>query len=220
MRTHYVVCCGLVVAVLCGHPSRGFAQTSGEQALRQEIDQLRSALADIQRQYGERLAALEARLGAAPTPPAAPAVPEQAQTPAAEVPPGAAGAGGPTGSLPIYGAASAASKIFNPDMAVIGDFLGAAGHNEVSPTPPLELHEAETSLQAIVDPYARGDFFVAFSPEGVEIEEGFITFPTVPGGLLVKVGKTRAAFGKVNTLHKSPAVVDGPPARDQQPRWP
>src|SRR5204862_5380468 len=31
--------------------------------------------------------------------------------------------------------------------------------------------------------------------------EGFVTFPTVPGGLLMKVGKMRAAFGKVNSLH-------------------
>ncbi len=37
--------------------------------------------------------------------------------------------------------------------------------------------------------------------KGVELEEGFVTFPTVPGGLLVKAGKVRAAFGKVNTLH-------------------
>ena len=76
-----------------------------------------------------------------------------------EVPPGAAGAGGPTGSLPIYGTASAASKIFNPDIAVIGDFLGAAGRNTVNPSPALEMHESEASFQAIVDPYARADFF-------------------------------------------------------------
>jgi hypothetical protein len=35
----------------------------------------------------------------------------------------------------------------------------------------------------------------------VAVEEGFITFPTLPGDLLMKVGKMRAAFGKVNTLH-------------------
>ena len=57
------------------------------------------------------------------------------------------------------------------------------------------------SLQAIVDPYARADFFLAASPEGLEIEEGFLTFPTLPGGLLMKVGKMKAQFGKVNTLH-------------------
>ena len=41
----------------------------------------------------------------------------------------------------------------------------------------------------------------SFGEEGVEVEEGYITFPTLPGGLLMKVGKMRAAFGKVNTLH-------------------
>ena len=103
--------------------------------------------------------------------------------------------------MPVYGNAAAASKIFNPDMAVIGDFLGAAGDNNVNPAPALEMHESEASFQAVVDPYARADFFIAFGEEGVELEEGFITFPTLPGGLLMKVGKMRAAFGKVNTLH-------------------
>jgi hypothetical protein len=100
----------------------------------------------------------------------------------------------------VYGGAT--SKVFNPDIAVIGDFLGAAGRNPGGDAPPsLEMHEAEASFQAIVDPYARADFFVALGPEGAEIEEGFITFPTVPGGFLVKVGKLRAAFGKVNPMH-------------------
>ncbi|NUR56117.1 MAG: hypothetical protein HOQ29_16860 [Acidobacteria bacterium] len=117
------------------------------------------------------------------------------------IPPGAAGAGGPEGSLPVYGNTSALSKIFNPDMAVIGNFIGAAGRNEVEPIPALGLDEAEVSFQAIVDPYARADFFLAASPKGLDVEEGFITFPTLPGGLLAKVGKMKAQFGKVNTMH-------------------
>jgi len=121
------------------------------------------------------------------------------QTPA-PVPPGAAGAGGPEGQLPVYGN-PAASKVFNPDMAVIGNFLGAVGSNTVAPQPALEMHEAELSFQAIVDPYARADFFLSMSPDSISIEEGFITFPTLPGGLLLKVGKMKAQFGKVNTMH-------------------
>lgn len=198
---------GLLAAALLFSPVPASAQTADIQALRQEVEQLRKELEAIQQQYGDRLSALEARLGAGQTPgqpavaPAAPAPQAPNQPPTAEVPPGAAGAGGPSGAIPIYGAASLASKIFNPDMAVIGDFLGAAGRNTTSPSPALEMHESETSFQAIVDPYARADFFVAFGEEGVELEEGYMTFPTIPGGLLLKVGKTRAAFGKVNTLH-------------------
>lgn len=192
----------MLAAGLLGSATEVAAQTADVQALRQEIEQLRKEFEAVQQQYGQRLSALEARLGTAAIPaPATPTAPDAAQQPTVEVPPGAAGAGGPTGALPIYGTASAASKIFNPDIAVIGDFLGAAGRNTVNPSPALEMHESEASFQAIVDPYARADFFLAFGAEGAEVEEGFLTFPTVPGGLLVKVGKMRAAFGKVNTLH-------------------
>jgi hypothetical protein len=117
------------------------------------------------------------------------------------VPSGAAGADSPTGALPVYGNVNALSKIFNPDIAVVGDVLGAAGENIVQPSPAFDLREAEVSLQAIVDPYARADVFVGISSEGVELEEGFVTFPTLPGGFLAKLGKVRGAFGKINLLH-------------------
>src|SRR5688572_22721599 len=201
MRAGNVAFWAFIVAVLGLGTQPAFAQTPDLQTLQQEVDQLRKELADIQKRYDDRIAALEARLGAPPAVPGAPPGPDQTPVPAAEVPPGAAGAGGPTGSLPIYGAASAASKIFNPDIAVIGNFLGAAGRYTISPSPALEMPESEASFQAIVDPYARADFFMAFGEEGVDLEEGFLTFPAIPGGLLVKVGKMRAAFGKVNTLH-------------------
>ena len=120
--------------------------------------------------------------------------------PPTEVPPGAGGAGGPSGPLPVYGPAS--SKVFNPDIAVIGDFLGAMGSNATDrATPSLEMHEAEASFQAIVDPYARADFFLTFSPDEVGVEEGFITFTSLPANFLLKVGKMRGSFGKVNQMH-------------------
>jgi hypothetical protein len=178
--------------------------------LREELQRLRQEFESIRDAYGARLAALEARLSQPPGDPATPAPPAtaptaaatgQAQAPEVAVPAGAAGAGGPSGALPVYGNASAMSKIFNPDIAVIGNFVGAAGRNEIDPRPVMQLDEAELSLQAVVDPYARADFFLAASPEGLEIEEGFLTFPTLPGGLLMKVGKLKAQFGKANTLH-------------------
>ena len=92
-------------------------------------------------------------------------------------------------------------------MAVIGDFLGTAGRvrtdpaHHVTPDPAFEMHESEASFQAVVDPYARADFFISFGEQGVDLEEGFVTLTSLPGGLLTKVGKMRAAFGKVNSLH-------------------
>jgi hypothetical protein len=133
--------------------------------------------------------------------PVAPQSPTEAaaQAPVAPAAPSAPDA--PAGQLPTYGNISAASKVFNPDMAVIGNFLGAAGKNIVEPSPALEMSEAEASFQAVVDPYAKADFFLTFGPEGAGIEEGYLTFTSLPGGLLVKVGKMRSAFGKVNQMH-------------------
>jgi hypothetical protein len=90
---------------------------------------------------------------------------------------------------------------FNPQIAVIGNFLGIAGHNPVDNQPSLQLRESELSLQAIVDPYARADFFLSFNNSGVDVEEGFVTFLKLPGDLQVKLGKFKAQFGKVNTQH-------------------
>jgi hypothetical protein len=190
-----------VAAVLSFAP-----MASAQDQARQDIEQIRRELDALKQEYGQRLAALEAKLaaasGGAPAPAAAPpaaAAPGTEQT--APVPAGAAGAGGPEGSLPVYGAGLAGSKVFNPDIALIGDFLGAAGSNKIAPEPSLQMHESEASFQAVVDPYARADFFISFGEEGVELEEGFATFTSLPGGLLTKVGKMRAAFGKVNGLH-------------------
>jgi hypothetical protein len=124
----------------------------------------------------------------------------------AQVPPqGATPTGGEpqTGAaqLPNYGGTSGTGKALNPDVSVIGDFLGAVGRNPVNRSPSLEMHESELGLQAIIDPYARGDFFLSFGEEGVNLEEGYITFTSLPAGFVAKVGKFRSAFGKVNTLH-------------------
>jgi len=181
-------------------PPDASAQPPAEAAkLQQEIEQLRQEFGTLRQQFDERLAALEAKLaaiqGTAQPPQPAPTEPAPAQPPAA--PEGTP----PAGSLPVYGAAAAASKIFNPDIAVIGDFLGTGGRNPVAPASALEMHESEASFQAIVDPYSRADFFMSFGEAGVELEEGYLTFMSLPGGLLTRVGKMRAAFGKVNTLH-------------------
>jgi len=103
--------------------------------------------------------------------------------------------------LPNYGGASAAAKVFNPDMGVIGNFVAGMGRNQINPVPAFSLQESEVSLQAIVDPYARADFFLAFGEQGVEVEEGYVTFPALPGSFRLRGGKMRAAFGRVNAFH-------------------
>jgi len=103
---------------------------------------------------------------------------------------------------PQYGGAGpAAAKAFNPDISVIGDFLGGVGSSANRPSPALEMHETEVGFQSIIDPYARADIFLSFGEHGVDLEEGYLTFTSLPGALQLRAGKMRAAFGKVNTIH-------------------
>ena len=101
----------------------------------------------------------------------------------------------------LGGAGGSAAKALNPDISMIGDFVAVAGGNSIRPSPALEMHESELGVQAIIDPYARGDFFLTFGEQGVGLEEGFITFTALPGSFVARVGKMRAAFGKVNSMH-------------------
>ena len=134
-------------------------------------------------------AAARAQDAPAPTPTPAPE-PVPQTTPPAE-PPAPAPAPAPAVN-PTF---------FNPAIAVIGNFLANVGHNPVQPSPAFQVEESEISFQAVVDPYARADLFLSFSNEGVEVEEGYVTFLTLPWQTQAKAGKFKVQFGKVNTLH-------------------
>ena len=164
-----------VVAGLALFPQVAMAQQPDAAALQAQIEQLK-------KEFGERIAALEAKLAEAQA---------AARTPAPA----------PVDSAPAAQAAAANAKVFNPDMSVIGNFVGVAGKNPNNNQPVFGLSEVEAAFQAVVDPYARADFYLAAGPEGLEVEEGFITFNSLPAGLLLKAGKMRAEFGKVNHLH-------------------
>lgn len=193
MRLALAVLCLLLLA-----PAGLAAQTA--------TDQLAARIQALE----ERIRALEAELQAlkaaaqpatgAPSAAGAPQ-PAQAGAPVATVAAPAGAPGGPSGSLPVYGGASALAKILNPDIGIIGNFVGAGGRNRINPLPSLSLQESEVSLQAVVDPYARADFFLAIGEEGIEVEEGYVTFPALPGGFSVKAGRMRAAFGRQNQWH-------------------
>src|SRR5256714_10669828 len=202
----------------------------GQQANPPDANAQNAALEQRIRDLEDRVISLEGKIRtmqsaqaaqpAQPQPaPESPAAPNQAPAAAQTAPPTTAppmpspnetqsGLANPnSGAVPVYGGSSAAAKALNPDVSVIGDFIGAAGGNTppvlatLQPFPSLEMHESEIGMQAIIDPYARGDFFVSFGEQGVNLEEGYITFTALPAGFVAKVGKMRSAFGKVNTLH-------------------
>jgi hypothetical protein len=180
-----VIALVLTFTVVAASPPRGVADEPPARpgpAAGDELSQLKQDLEALRQEYASRLSAIESRIAALE------------QSPPAATPAPAAAAAPPGATVPT-------SKVFNPDIAAIGNFVGAAGESPGGGEPSLNMQEAELSFQAVVDPYARADFFVTLSPEEVTLEEGYITFPALPGGLLTKVGKMRDAFGKVNGQH-------------------
>jgi len=168
-------------------------------ALRSEIQQLKSGAAPATAPptaEAEDLTKIDVAPATPPPPPAATPAPQQpaaltdVQTVNNQVNPGA-------------------SKVFNPDISVIGNFMGKAGqtnayefgsdHSEMRQT--LQLDEAEVSFQAFVDPYAKANFFLSATPSGLDVEEGYAQFVTLPYDLTAKAGKFKALFGKANTWH-------------------
>jgi hypothetical protein len=156
-------------------------------------ERIQALEAEVQTLRGQQTAAVPAAPAPAVPAPAAAAEPAAPEQQLAQQTPGA---------LPTYGGAGgAAAKVFNPDISLIGDFLGAAGNSAGRYTPSREMHESELGLQAVIDPYARGDVFITFGEHGVSLEEGYFTFTSLPGAFQFKAGKMRAAFGRVNTMH-------------------
>ncbi|HEV7240240.1 MAG TPA: hypothetical protein VGQ36_13455 [Thermoanaerobaculia bacterium] len=97
-------------------------------------------------------------------------------------------------------AAPAAAKALNPDISVVGTFISHAGDN-FEERAPIALDEVEVAYEAFIDPYAKGRFFIAVTPEEVDVEEGYAQFVTLPWGLTAKAGKSKATFGKANLWH-------------------
>jgi hypothetical protein len=93
-----------------------------------------------------------------------------------------------------------------PDISVIGDFQ-ASYRNNAKRNFDAGIHEAELSLQSVVDPYARADFFFTTGKDSAngkfreDLEEGYLTTLSLPFHLQLKAGKFKSAMGRINPVH-------------------
>jgi hypothetical protein len=93
-----------------------------------------------------------------------------------------------------------------PDISVIGDFR-TSYQNNTKRNFDAGINEAEISMQSVVDPYARADFFFTVGRDPVtgkysfDVEEGYLTTLSLPAHLQLKAGKFRSALGRINPVH-------------------
>lgn len=107
-----------------------------------------------------------------------------------------------------YPVSSGGAQRILPDISVIGNMSGAyyskdpTGDTGANPEKTgFNFTEIELALQSIIDPYFKGDIFLSFSPDEVEIEEGYITTLSLPKGFQIRAGKFKLPFGRQNQKH-------------------
>ena len=166
------------------------------------IEQIRAEITDLRREYEARIAGLERRLAQLEGE-AAPAA--DAATDLERLRQAAREAAGDTPASPTTSPASTAAagrernlNRLNPEISFTGSVLGVtsdAGREEFS------LQEFELDLQSALDPFSRTRWTIAFGEEGVEVEEGYVLYNSLPGGLQLTAGKFRQQFGTLNRQH-------------------
>ena len=92
-----------------------------------------------------------------------------------------------------------------PDISAVGDFVA-----DLSPDGSTQedgsrfgVREVEVAVQAVVDPYFRGDIFLGISDlEGIAIEQAYLTTTSLPKQFELRLGRFLMPFGKQNTTHR------------------
>jgi hypothetical protein len=193
-----VVACGLAAAAVLLAPAPARAQEP--ESPTQQRSNGPATTPDAEREELERDVAEE--LGA---PPEAPAAPGSDARPGAGDEPDTAAAG--QGGNPL------ARLLLLPDISAV--FSGALSYQDfdVETEAPRSgpygdaeklnpiFEELELALQAVVDPYARADVFISFTPDEVGVEEAYLTALTLPYGLSARAGVIFSPFGRINQQH-------------------
>jgi hypothetical protein len=190
-------------------------------ALRREIEA-------VKKEYGDRLTALEKRLAeleagrpaadtavaAAETPPApateddelaalraaaAETAGETGQEGSAAAPSGTPAEAAPAApEAAAFGSERNLNRL-NPEISMTGDLVGFTTNQGRE---DFDAREFELNIQSALDPYSFTKWTLSFSPEeGVDIEEGYVSYNGLPGGLQLTAGKFRQNFGLLNRWH-------------------
>lgn len=162
---------------------------------------LRAELEAMRQHYEVRIAALEARLAELESTQQADELAElRSAAAAATAEQAAAGPAAPTSAPegPTVGHERNLNRL-NPEISVTGIVLANAadpGRNE------FQAQEFELDLQAALDPYSRTRVTLALREEGVEIEEGYLQYSSLPGALELLAGRFRQRWGLLNRQHR------------------
>ncbi len=173
------------------------------------LAQIQAEIVALKADYEERIAALEARLAALEGETPRPrddlaSLREAARRAATDVTHGHPPS--PTPAIdPAIGKASGLAfgkernlNQLNPEISFTGIFLGTTASDNRE---EFRVEEFELDLQSALDPFSRTRVTLSVSEEGVELEEIYVNYSSLPGGLNLLAGKFRQRFGPLNRQH-------------------
>ena len=188
-----------LVALLISLPSSAqpppdqHVETTAITALRAELDALRL-------EYQQKLELLEHRLAELEAGASAPAQPATSLADLRAAAREAAGdevATQPTSTAPATGKERNLS-LLNPEVSATGILLARSSGDSRD---EFNLHATEIDIQSALDPFSRTRWVIGFGEEGVHVEEGYVTYSSLPGGLELMGGKFKQRFGALNRQH-------------------
>ena len=109
----------------------------------------------------------------------------------------------PQTPAPVQGVGPTNPRLL-PDVSAVGDLVGdfTPGGSSQEDLSRFGVREVEVAIQAVVDPYFRGDVFLGFNDlEKVSIEQAFLTTTSIRD-LEFRLGRYLMPFGKENTTHR------------------
>jgi hypothetical protein len=96
-------------------------------------------------------------------------------------------------------------NFFNPQISLVTDFRWNAINSDPTVRKRGFLKEAELGLASDIDPFLRGEAYIAFADENgesvAEVEEAFARYSNLGRGVSAKFGKIAAAIGRVQRNH-------------------
>jgi hypothetical protein len=165
-----------------------------------DLKALREEIAQMKKNYEERISALEARLAQAETKAGNAEQSAREATVVASQKPANEGAFNPAISVVLAGTYTRLSQ--DPNSYSIGGFVPTGG--EVGPARrSFGLGESELGLAANIDHTLRGQLTASIPPEGggASVEEGFIQTLGLGSGFTLKAGRFLSGIGYVNGQH-------------------
>jgi hypothetical protein len=165
------------------------------------IADLRSELEALRTEYRQKLELLEQRMTDLE---AAAKKPDEPSTSIADLRAAAREAAGPDATaaqtLPTAPAMGMERNLnrLNPEISATGIFLASTRSDNRD---EFNLQATEIDIQSALDPYSRTRWIIGIGKEGVEIEEGYVTYSSLPGGLALMAGRFKQRFGALNRQH-------------------